>query len=91
MKKPLKPSVIDYPELRAQKARLDLQYEDFIKHLGTSPQTVAAFLRGDESLNVKTIITLAAFLGLKPKITFLPIEQEAGQLDRSTTNERTNQ
>ena len=75
-------TVIDYQELRAEWGRHEMDYDKFIAAVvadgGEAPssQTVARFRRGDETMNVKTIIRLAAALGLKPQITFVPIAEE---------------
>jgi hypothetical protein len=66
-------TVIDYHELRAQRARLEMEYTDVITAVeGDAPSTqkLCRFLRGDEDMKVKTIIRLAAALGLRVKVTF---------------------
>lgn len=69
-------SVIDYRALRARKSYLGLKNEDLIEEANCSASTVSAFLAGEESLKMETIIRLSAALGLKPRVIFEPIEQE---------------
>jgi hypothetical protein len=68
-------SIVDWRELRARKAHLDLRNEDLIRQTGCGSRTVSAFLAGDERLNLDTIIRLAAALGLRPRLTFEPVTE----------------
>ncbi len=72
--KPERASIINYRKLRAQRAYLGLYIEDIAKSTGSSTATVCAFLQGREGLNLQTIISLAAALGLRPVIDFEPLE-----------------
>lgn len=69
-------SVIDWRTLRARKSYLNLNIKDLVAASGCGSRSVCAFLSGDESLNLETVIRISAALGLKPKITFEPIKQE---------------
>lgn len=75
--KPQAPSVIDYPELRAQKARVGLTCEDLVEITGCSVRTVSHVLNGKESLHIKSIMDVAAGLGMRVRVTFEPIPTEA--------------
>jgi len=69
-------TVIDYRELRAQMARLELTYEDFIRlaeeTIGSSPNraTVSDFLHGAEGMKVETIKRYASVIGMRPRVVF---------------------
>jgi hypothetical protein len=73
-------SIIDYPELRAQMARLGLTYEDFIRlaqeTIGSAPNraSVSDFLHGAEGMRVETIKRYASVIGMRPRVVFERIE-----------------
>ncbi|HEU0179463.1 MAG TPA: hypothetical protein VFV58_34965 [Blastocatellia bacterium] len=73
-------TIIDYPELRAQMARLGLTYEDFIRlaqeTIGSSPNrdSVSDFLHGAEGMRVETIKRYASVIGMRPRVVFERIE-----------------
>jgi hypothetical protein len=69
-------SVIDWRTLRARKAYLGLYNEDMARAAGCSMPTVTAFLAGDEEMKPGKIISLAAALGLRVKVTFEVIEDD---------------
>jgi hypothetical protein len=76
-------TVIDYPELRAQMARLGLTYEDFIRlaqeAYGTAPNraSVSDFLHGAEGMRVETIERYARVIGMRTRVVFERIEAGA--------------
>lgn len=67
-------SIVDWRTLRARKGYLDLHNEDMIQATGCSSRTVSAFFAGDEKMNLDTMIRLAAVIGLRPRITFEPLD-----------------
>lgn len=68
-------SIINYSELRAQKARLGLCYRDLTEKTGISCSALTCLFNGAETLNVQTIKRLAAELGLRVIVDFQPIEK----------------
>jgi hypothetical protein len=76
-------TVIDYPELRAQMARLGLTYEDFIRlaqeAYGAAPNraSVSDFLHGAEGMRVETIERYARVIGLRARVVFERVEAGA--------------
>lgn len=74
---PLNESVIDYRELRAQKARLGLRNEDLTEQTGASSDTLSRVLSGKEAVTLSSVIKIAAALKLRPRVTFEPIEPSA--------------
>jgi hypothetical protein len=73
-------SIVDWRTLRARKGYLDMRNEDLIEATGCSSRTVSAFLAGDEKMNLDTMVRLAAVMGLKPRITFEPVEAEVANV-----------
>jgi hypothetical protein len=82
MKKPLTNTVVNYRELRAQKARLGLTNEQIELAAKSGPNTVSAFLSGSESMQLRTIINLAAAIGLRVKVDFEPIPKTGAGEDQ---------
>ena len=74
--KPRPQSVINYPELQAQRARLGITYEDLIELTGAGLGSIAAVMNGKETVNLQTIIRIAAALGLLVKVEFEPMPVE---------------
>lgn len=77
--KPLPQSVINYRALRAEKARLGLEYKDLIERTGQGSRTIAACLNGAETINLQTLIDLAAALNLRVKVDFESMEKSDGE------------
>lgn len=73
---PLSESVIDYPGLRAEKARLGLRNEDLAERTGASNDTLVRVLSGRENVTLSSVKRVAAALGLRVKVTFEPIKTE---------------
>lgn len=69
--KPRPKSVINYSELRAQKARLGLYNEDLVKTTGMGCATISGILNGAETSNLQKIIKLAAALDMDVRVDFV--------------------
>lgn len=67
-------SVIDYPELRSQKARLGLRNEDLAEQTGASNDTLVRVLAGKQNVTLGSVIKIAKALKLRVRVTFEPIE-----------------
>lgn len=63
---------IDTATLRARKGYLGLRSEDLVERGVGSWATVSAFFRGGQSQNLATVRRLAAELGLRVEIRFVP-------------------
>ena len=74
---PLNESVIDYRELRAQKARLGLFNEDLTRETGASNDTLSRVPSGKENVTLGSVIKIATALGLRVRVTFEPIKLHA--------------
>lgn len=70
-------SVINYRELRAQKARLGLTNADIIEMTNTSTDSVSAVMNGAETVNLQTLIKIADALSLNVRIEFEPKAEES--------------
>lgn len=62
-------SVIDYRELRAQKARLGLFNEDLAEQTGASNDTLSRVFNGKENVTLGSVIKIATALGLRRRVT----------------------
>jgi hypothetical protein len=84
-------TIIDYPELRAQMARLGLTYEGFIRlaqeTIGSSPNraTVSDFLHGAEGMKVETIKRYASVIGMRPRVVFERIPEGVDGVNQKGT------
>jgi hypothetical protein len=85
-------TVIDYPELRAQMARLGLTYDDFIRlaqeTIGAAPNraTVSDFLYGVEGMRVETIKRYASVIGMRPRVIFERIPEGVEDVNQKGRN-----
>lgn len=68
-------SVVDYRELRAQKARQSLTNAELLAATGTSSKTLSSVLHGHDDVSLKVLKKLAQALGLTVRVQFVPAQE----------------
>lgn len=65
-------SVVDYRELRAEKARQNLTNAELLAATGTSSKTLSGVLHGNDDVSLTVLKKLAHALGLTVRVQFVP-------------------